>query len=221
MKRTPFTPFTYCLAIVTFLTLSLHAPAQAPAQNAVTNEQLYEMLGAKAHSLMADQHKRLRTILEGFLLQDWARIERPLNRMKRDLEKISAQYAAPPGKSDTMGTAFQELERQVDLLAFHAKKRDYAAAYGSFSATIRQCIECHEARRTWGTFSRKKKSSRAAQAVQTAQAEIVGHTSTPTTQKPDVEEVVLAVTNEEAPPPGVEIIDEEGVVAETTSYGSW
>jgi hypothetical protein len=133
--------------IVVFVTFS---SPEAAAKDAVDNAKLYEMLGHRAHTVMKDQHARLRKILEGFLVGDWEKIERPVTRIIQDINRIESKYKAPPGKEEALWTALQEMGRNAKLLKRRAQERNFSESYDYFTAITLKCIECHQIQRKWG-----------------------------------------------------------------------
>ena len=138
--------FAVCLVIT-----SLAIPPSL-AQEAVTNDQLYAMLGSQAHNLMRDQRERLVQILEGFLNGDWTSIRRALRRIDRDIQKIASQYKPIPGKEDDRMIAIIAIKQHAAMLDFEARRENFAAAFSYFNAMTQECIACHQAQRQWGVF---------------------------------------------------------------------
>ncbi|MDP3920524.1 MAG: hypothetical protein Q8R76_06945 [Candidatus Omnitrophota bacterium] len=153
-------PLAYVL-IICLLVAGLAVPPSR-AQEMVTNEKLYAMLGNQAHSLMRDQRQRLRQILEGFLSGDWTRIQRALHRMNQDIDKIASQYKPVLGKEDDRINAIMAIKEHAKMLEHEAAQGNFEASFSHFTAMTQQCVQCHQAQRQWGVFTEERVEDKSA-----------------------------------------------------------
>ena len=140
-------------AIVLFLFVALGFWGQCGyADESVTNEKLYELLGARAHNVSKDQLGRLEKILDSFLTGDPQGIARSLDRMKYDIDRMNSKFSPPPGANIDQVEALKKIDEEAELLRIAAVGEDYEEAYRHFTRITLVCIQCHEAKRQWGTF---------------------------------------------------------------------
>ncbi|OGW83057.1 MAG: hypothetical protein A2Z83_06420 [Omnitrophica bacterium GWA2_52_8] len=130
-------------------------PRTASSQQLVSNEDLYAVIGGKAHNVMMDQRKRLRNILEGFLGGDWGRIKDSADQMMFDIDKIAVQYEAPAAKQNEQLQAMEKIREALGRLKNGSAKQDYEVSYQAFTAITFECVHCHQVRRRWGIFKEK------------------------------------------------------------------
>ncbi len=139
---------TAALILLVLASLPL-APCSAE-QAVVGNDELYKMIGGKAHEGMAKQLDRLQKVLEAFLSGDMQKVQSSLILMEHDLDVIAQKYNMSGNDAVPELKALNEMKSNVSQFERSAAEKNFEDSFRHFTAITHQCIECHQVRRTWG-----------------------------------------------------------------------
>ncbi|MCM8794927.1 MAG: hypothetical protein NC819_03900 [Candidatus Omnitrophica bacterium] len=135
-----------------FLYVSAETGVARPGKEAVFEDPAMEEAFEKAHGVMRDQKNQMARIADGFFEGDAGAIRRGAGRLGQDMAEIRGLMPANADPDAFAWRAVSEITQQSQLLERNAVEGNYTEAFDNFTAIMRQCIECHQAHRYYGTF---------------------------------------------------------------------
>lgn len=140
------------------LLLFLTPFAGLQANEVITNETIKKTLGEtvafrKSHSVMAENHNRLRRILSAFLTGDLASIKILAVEISASMSRLTTFLTGDGPEAQTEGwRAIAEMSHQAKEIEKSADSEDFVGAYNHYVSLTFQCVKCHQAVRSWGGF---------------------------------------------------------------------
>jgi len=128
----------------------------ASAQPSTPEEELAQAFASErvqeTHAIMTRQHERIHALLDGFLLGDLESVNRFADEIASDMNQVPLAFPPEPGREEAQWDAMTKIIDYAERIRSQAAIGKYEQAHQQFAEMTRQCMRCHQARRTWGTF---------------------------------------------------------------------
>ncbi|MBI4412473.1 MAG: hypothetical protein HY541_08320 [Deltaproteobacteria bacterium] len=121
------------------------------AGEVITNETILKMVN-KTHGTMMDQRRHIRILMDAFLTGDFKDIRQEAEIIANSMNRSTGEFAPAKGFEAAQLKLLANVIEQALILRKAAQDQDYQKAYLHFSAMVGLCVECHQGRRSWGTF---------------------------------------------------------------------
>ena len=110
---------------------------------------------SQTHAVMERLHGDLEALLDGFLTGNTETIVQYADLIATALLDASQSFPAAPAEQQEVWEDFRQITDEAKRLQAQAHQGLYHQAYHHFVTLSARCIQCHQARRGWGTFSER------------------------------------------------------------------
>jgi len=143
------------IAFSLFVALFFLSSSTMAEDKAVTNADVYQLLGKssdfkKSHSIMQQQHTKLVSILDSFLIGDAKSINSKLDEFLTALDQLILTPLQNQENKSNILKVKADIVEEARLIKKAALKNDYTKAFEHFTNITNSCIQCHQVARQWG-----------------------------------------------------------------------